>query len=440
MNNSKYDLDLDINNYSIKDLEKFFGLQSKSKYSSADIELKEYNIREQLLTSGQVNKKFKRDLIQFLTEAKDWLIYVKCNPHEKKPTTIPKNYKLDSSNIPASKDVPSRSGDLIVRPETQFIHTMTDDFFPGKLNPLNTRVITKCLNIDTRFRDNLFNTQSSDFTFQLPIKFSKVVSMQLSAIELPVVFYGISKYNGNNFLYMAANYNSFTDSGESFTDEVIITIPDGNYSGADFISNLNSQLCPTGSDNSITYPNSVFSYIQFSLDINLNGSGSGRSTVSATGVRASYINSITFDFTRDINGVVDNVPITRKMGQNLGFILPHYEGQTSYTSETMVEPSTVRYIYLIVDDYNHSVNDHFVSAFNKSLNTSNILARIPIKSSYFSIVMENDFNIIAEPRKYFGPVDIHKIRVQLIQETGDILAMNNSNYSFCINFKMLYDL
>ena len=42
MNNSKYDLDLDINNYSIKDLEKFFGLQSKSKYSSADIELKEY--------------------------------------------------------------------------------------------------------------------------------------------------------------------------------------------------------------------------------------------------------------------------------------------------------------------------------------------------------------------------------------------------------------
>jgi hypothetical protein len=93
-----------------------------------------------------------------------------------------------------------------------------------------------------------------------------------------------------------------------------------------------------------------------------------------------------------------------------------------------------------VDDYNHSVNDHFVSAFNKSLNTSNILARIPIKSSYFSIVMENDFNIIAEPRKYFGPVDIHKIRVQLIQETGDILAMNNSNYSFCINFKMLYDL
>ena len=81
-----------------------------------------------------------------------------------------------------------------------------------------------------------------------------------------------------------------------------------------------------------------------------------------------------------------------------------------------------------------------MKSFNKSLNTSNILARIPIKSSYFSIIMENDFNIITEPRKYFGPVDIYKLRVQLIQENGFVLAMNNTNYSFCINFKMLYDI
>jgi hypothetical protein len=41
-------LDLDINNYSVRDLEKFFRLKPNSKYTAADVELKENQIREQL--------------------------------------------------------------------------------------------------------------------------------------------------------------------------------------------------------------------------------------------------------------------------------------------------------------------------------------------------------------------------------------------------------
>ena len=70
----------------------------------------------------------------------------------------------------------------------------------------------------------------------------------------------------------------------------------------------------------------------------------------------------------------------------------------------------------------------------------NILARISIKGSYFSLIMENDFNIITEPRRYFGPVDIQRLRIRLYDERGRILSMNNSNYSFCLDFKMIYDL
>jgi hypothetical protein len=130
-------LDLDISNYSIKDIEKFFGFNAKSKYTASDIEFKEYQIREQLLNSGHINKRFKRDLIQFLTLAKDWLIYVKCNPNDKKPTTIPKNYQLDNLNTPRLNDIPSRTQEVTYRPDTQFIHTQTSDFFPGNMNPLN---------------------------------------------------------------------------------------------------------------------------------------------------------------------------------------------------------------------------------------------------------------------------------------------------------------
>ena len=70
----------------------------------------------------------------------------------------------------------------------------------------------------------------------------------------------------------------------------------------------------------------------------------------------------------------------------------------------------------------------------------NILARISIKGTYFSLLMENDLSIISEPRRYFGPVDIQRIRVRLFDDHGRILEMNNANFSFCLVFKMLYDL
>jgi len=202
------DLDLDIGNYSIKDIERFFQIKPRMKYTSVDIEQKEYQIREQLLSSGHVNKRFKRDLIEFLSLAKDWLIHVKCKPFERVPTTIPKNHKLDTMNTPRSAEVPNRTDELIHHKDTPYINTMNSDFYPGIINPLNTRIITKCLNIDTRFRDNIHSTTSSDFVIQLPQKFTKVVSMQLAALEMPISFYGITSTFGNNYLYITVNYKN----------------------------------------------------------------------------------------------------------------------------------------------------------------------------------------------------------------------------------------
>lgn len=433
-------LDLDINNYSIKDIEKFFRFNKQTKYTGADIELREYEIREQLLNSGHINKRFKRDLIEFLELAKNWLIYVKCNPTEKQPTTIPKNYKLDNYDTPLSKEPPSRNEELIKRPDTQFINSQNSDFFPGTMNPLSTRIITKCLNIDTRFRDNIYNTQCSDFVLQLPTKFNKVVSMQLSSIEIPIAFYGISSSFGNNYLYLEVNYNSFTTPTTVIDISTVIIIPDGNFNAIDLVSNINNLLCPTNTDNSLIYPNNIFSYIKLFLDVNINGSGSGKVTIKPNGAYAANINKITLDFTKDANGVVDNQPLTSRLGWNLGFQKKIYSGSNTYVGDTLIEPSTTRYFYLVVDDFNNSVNNHFISVFNKSLLSPNILARIAIRGSYFSIIMENDFTIVSEPRKYFGPVDIQKLKIQIIDEYGKIINMNNSNFSFCINFKMLYDL
>ena len=57
-------------------------------------------------------------------------------------------------------------------------------------------------------------------------------------------------------------------------------------------------------------------------------------------------------------------------------------------------------------------------------------------------IQKSDFGqaIISEPRKYFGPVDITRVRIRLYDEFGRIINMNDTNYSFCLVFNMMYDL
>jgi hypothetical protein len=341
-----------------------------------------------------------------------------------------------------------RTEELMLRPETPYVNTYSSEYFPGIMNPLKTRVISKILNIDTRFRDNITNSNSSDFMVSLPIRLQKVVSMQITSIEFPVSFYGISSKYGNHHFYIAVScqpqsqYDNKYDEtgGDVFTENYVVKIKDGNYNASDLIDEINNAIVPLDSSGNKD-TNSIFNYVAFSLDITETGSGTGKVNVTnTTESLGNKIISISLDFTRDINGLPDTTPVTSKIGMNLGYLKRKYEGAISYTSETLIEPANIRYLYLAIDDFNNNVNNHFISAFNSSILSPNILARISVKGSYFSLMMETDLVTSTEPRKYFGPVDIQKLHVQVYDDHGRILDTNNSNFSCCILFKMLYDL
>jgi hypothetical protein len=432
-----FDLDLDIRNYSIKDLETFF--QLRGDYTAKDVESKEYKIREQLLSSGHIDKRFKRDLIEFLETGKRWILVAKFE--KKEPTTLANKstYVLDPfPNTPASKtDTNSRARNVVERPVTQFIHTKQEEYLQGVLNPLETRVITKCLNIDTRFRENMYKTSCSDFTLNLPTKINKVVEMQLASIEMPITFYGISKSYGNHYFYVILTQT--IDSVATQTSKQIL-IKDGNYNAADLIEQVN-QVLQQDAD--------IFAAIEFLLDITSTGSGTGKATMQIvqTAPNAATISAVVLDFSRDMNGneqinhnIISSADLSTKIGWNLGFTKPLYEGALTYTADTIIEPASIRYLFLAIDDYQNSANNHFISAFENSTLNPNILARITIKGTYFSLVMENDLSIVSEPRKYFGPVDIQRLRIRLFDEHGRIVDMNGANFSFCLNFKLMYDL
>jgi hypothetical protein len=454
-------MDLNINNYSIRELETFFRLES-NVYTPSDVELKEYQIRERLLSSGHVDKKLRRDLIEFLKQAKQWLLYTKFGnsaaeplpsndynksnsteqiEYQQPPTLIPKHHRLDPIDIPSS-DLPvySRVDDEITkRGVREYTNTFPGEFYQGILNPLNKRVITKCVSIDTRFRSDYQTSDPTDFLITLPSKLHKVVSMQLAALEFPISFYKISGSYGNNFLYLYVNTQYYI-GGPIEQSEIIVIIPDGNYTSFDLLDKINSILRPVDASGNILEPDNIFSYVQLSLDVNENRSGTAKVTIEATGEQASAINSIGLDFKKNILGQDDLENFTTKIGWNLGFSQEAYFGATSYTGETTIDMNIMRYIYLSIDDFQRSVSKVFFSAFHEETVDQNTLARISLGADNFEVIMENNYNLVTVPREYYGPVDIQKLRIRLFDDHGRPLKINNANYSFALNFKMLYDM
>jgi hypothetical protein len=253
--------------------------------------------------------------------------------------------------------------------------------------------------------------------------------MKLAAIELPTTFYNISKQAGNNFFTLIVNDIS-----------QVISIPSGNYTNIGITNVLNTAVTNIANSSPVLQ---MFGYIVFGINIDNNNNGSGQAFV---GIDASIpdvnlIQSFSLNFQVDKNGIEDrNTPLPLKFGWILGFRNGIYINNASYVSEGVVDLLGSRYLYLVVDDFNNNVNNSFYSAFNSSILNKNILARISLQSNTFNIFTENNLNIITTPRQYFGPVNIQKLNIQLLDEYGRVIDLNNMDYSFSLTFQTVYDL
>jgi hypothetical protein len=275
----------------------------------------------------------------------------------------------------------------------------------------------------------------------LPTRINKVVSMQLTSLELPTDFYSISCNYGNNYFVMQVFQ---LISGIGYESDRIIVIPDGNYTAKGLIDKINHLLRPTHTNGMLLNVDDIFSYIEFTLTTSDDGSGSNKVIVQPNPKYPkikSQIEEIVLNFGTDIQGNNDTKYLTTKLGWNLGFTQTIYHGKTEYISEKPIEPNAIKYIYLAVDDYNKSVNTTFMTAFEKNGLKPNILARISrTGKGYENVIINKEYEIISEPRIYFGPIDIQRLHISLFDDHGRTLHMNQSDYSFCLKLVVLYDL
>ena len=408
--------DLNINNYNIIELEELFELPSN--HDETIIEMKETKLRQHIMNDRNIISSTKTNTLDFIDKVKKKLL-----ENLKTNSTLNKNiYNLDKT-LNKSNITDAGSTYIIENPITPYAQSSPSEFYQGTINPLNKRILKKNINIDTRFRENYYATLASNFHVNLPLKLSKVVSLQLSAIELPNTFYVISQVYGNNFFVL------------EIPDEtpLIVTIPDGNYDYISLQKFINHFLSiQTGS-----YQN-----IQFLADVN-TPSGTGDRWGSAKMVVGSTngITDFSINFVTDRYGNDDKqTPLPLKFGWLIGFRDGYYENNTTYVSEGVINLLGPRYIYLAVDDFNNSVLDGFYGGFTSSIINKNILARISLQGNVFDFLSKDNFNLITTPRQYFGPVDIQKLQIQLLDEYGRILNLNNMDYSFCLTFQTIYEL
>jgi hypothetical protein len=108
----------------------------------------------------------------------------------------------------------------------------------------------KNISIDTIFRDNYNNSISTDFSFNLPFPIEKVISIRISAMELPNVWRSFSdKEFTNQFkitIYNFMELNTNTNAMELILSrEFDIHVPPGNYTSLNFVNMMNAYFLNT---------------------------------------------------------------------------------------------------------------------------------------------------------------------------------------------------
>ena len=415
--------DLNLDNYKKNELEEIFELPLN--YNEELINLNEKKMTQNILNDNSVDNSTKKKTVEFLTSAKKKLIIGLKNNSQGSLASLVDTYKniynIDNQ-LEKSKINESNNAFLIKQPTTPYGQSSPSEFYQGTINPLNKRILRKSLNIDTRFRENYYGTQSSNFHLNMPLRMTGVVSMQLTALELPSTFYNFSKSFGSNF---------FTITIPNTDESMVITIPDGNYTPEGLSSYLNTYLATLTTTQFIQY-------IYFIVDIT-TGNGSGK--IVACVKESTQAFNFILNFQQDKNGDDDKItPLPLKMGWMMGFRNGIYENNSTYISEGIIDLFGPRYMYLVVDDFNNSVNDGFYAAFTSSILNKNILARISLQGSVFNYLSQNNLSLITYARQYFGPVDLQKMQIQLLDEYGRIVDLNNMDYSMCLTMQVIYDL
>jgi hypothetical protein len=264
---------------------------------------------------------------------------------------------------------------MIPTPTQSFVYTNPSEFYQGAVNPVEKRIVTKIVCLDSFLRTFYKTTLATDCTFTFePLK--KVVSMKVSRITI----------QPSLAFTAAAGTNVFTVTTLVGTHTIVI--PDGNYDAVSMMDCLNEQL-PSGMT----------------------------CTIDANTMKCTF--QYTIEFT---------LQWPSPLGRLFGFVDAEYSKQAAYTSEGIYDPLD-KYYFVDVDDFqNNFVTNTVISNIPEGYIGKNIIAKVALNSP------DLDFCT----REYFGPVKLDKLKIRIINRFGNTVQLNGFDYSISFEFKEWY--
>ena len=424
--------DLDTSNYSKQDYYDIFNLDKSLTITKSLVEEKHKTLLNNI-ENENIDEEQKKEISTFLTECKKNLLEI-----IKKDS----NYKLINSDFvqDMNQSITFNNSHYVIKKDG------SDEYHTNKINPLPKNTTSTLLNINTKFRKNFYETSATDFVLDLPEEFKNVVSITVVSVQVPNSNYTFcSSYGTNEFtveLFDLSGNLATTDWDNTVRETKVIKIKEGIYTGPILQDYLNTNVFSIGELKRIGCKyDGISRKFRFFRDFRAEEKGGMEDTGQ---VKRCF--NIDFRLNED-----KNRPIQMNMGWILGYRQQYYNWEEDYVDASGVNfkfdqgynPEAVydnlgsRYFILSIDDFNKNYSNTLSSPFTESVfNNETAIAKVPNNPN--SVNFDDIF--YQSRRNYFGPVNIKKIKIQLLDELGRVVDLNNNDFSFSIQIEQLYDV
>ena len=423
--------DLDTSNYSKEDYYEIFNLDKTLTITESLVDEKHKTLLNNIKNENMEIEQ-KKAISSFLTECKKNLLKIIKKDN---------NYKLINSDF-----IPNMNQSITFNNSHHVIKKDgSDEYHTNKINPLPKNTTSTLLNINTKFRKDFYNTSATDFVLDLPEEFKNVVSITVVSVQVPNSNYTFcSSYGTNEFsveLFDLSKNNPLNTANLN-QEKHVIKIKEGIYTGPILQDYLNTHVFSKDPLRRIGCKyDGISRKFRFFRDFRTYLEGGIQDPP-----HSKYGFNIDFRLEED-----KDRPVQMNMGWILGYRQQYYNWDEDYTDASGVNfkldqgynPEAVydnlgsRYFILCIDDFNKNYSNTLSSPFTESVfNNETAIAKVPNNPN--SVNFDDIF--YQSRRNYFGPVNIKKLKIQLLDELGRVVDLNNNDFSFSIQIEQLYDV
>lgn len=271
--------------------------------------------------------------------------------------------------------------------------------------------------LNSAFKTNYADSTSS-FTYVFPEKLTNVIDIRISHLEIPVdVYFTVSEYYGNNKFTIREISNNET------IDEKEIVLPDSNYITMDDYRDI------------------------INLTIYNAYSSNNHDIIALHNQYTMFFHNRTEDnktYEIDFAESIYNPTIERNLGYLLGFRRSQYiiSPGSHIESERAVNLAPTKAFFIVLEDFTNNYKENIRVGFANHFLNKNVLARIPFtrtKDEARSFIFNKFSDTPGNVRKYSGPTDIQKIKIEILDDYGEVINLLGADWGFVVTATMKLD-